>query len=105
MNSPLGGSLWQQPGHPSCLSSVCGVKLVSSRVGLWFVSPLQVLSFQSLPPPPVPHSSECCCMRVGGTVHIGPFLQPPSVAQTTRPSLLVPQQAQVCGLAPAGSQT
>lgn len=55
VNSPLAGSLWQQPGHPGCLRSVCGVKLVSSCVGLWFVSPLQVLSFQSLPPPPVPH--------------------------------------------------
>lgn len=42
---PLAGSLWQQPGHPGCLRSVCGVELVSSRVGLWFVSSLQVLHF------------------------------------------------------------
>lgn len=73
---------------------------MSSRVGLWFVPLLQVLSFQSLLPLPVLHQLQVLLCTSGEHCTRGPSsLQPPSVAQADlRPSLLVLQPAeQVCG--------
>lgn len=69
---------------------MCGARLVSSRVGLWFVPLLQVLSFQSLLLLAVLHQLSVLLCASGDPVRRALLLalyrplQPPSVAQATQ---------------------